>query len=454
MPPQKLKQAALALKFVVIGGSLAGLACGYALRTSGHEVVIIEQNASITKTDGSIRCPPNMTRILCRWPGMTEFFSKYATKLSGLSFRNGATSEPVGFMKFYRQIMSDLGAEFLVLQHNDLRRQLTSLCLAAGVDIKTGTAMNIKNVKEYQVHVTLENGSAVQGNIVIGADGHNSFVRSFVMPDNVEPENVATGVNISISMNRMLEHEEMRSLCEENQFTLWMGAGSSITGVLDTTRETFNLSLCTPTLLNIPTNNDWYQNHKVSDLPFDLSGYDPRLKRLIQLGHSCRPTIQQIFNLEDTVSLSGTIVLVGDAAHSASIHGSHNSSMAFTLKLKHRQIEDAVTLGALFANLSNREQIPVFLETFEELRQPRTLSTQRSEFQGLQVISLPSGEHQEGRDAMLRLTNDCEFEDFDVNAGDSDVPLVVQIWEEYLVLFNHDAVEVVENWWSKWGFML
>ena len=28
---------------------------------------------------------------------------------------------------------------------------------------------------------------------VIGADGHNSFVRSFVMPDNVEPENVATG---------------------------------------------------------------------------------------------------------------------------------------------------------------------------------------------------------------------------------------------------------------------
>ncbi|KAJ7228328.1 hypothetical protein GGX14DRAFT_692402 [Mycena pura] len=483
MPPDNLKQAALALKFVVIGGGLAGLACAYALRTSGHEVVIIEQNASNTKTDGSIRCPPNDFGAVV--PKRYGFVLRTLLFLrASLKFEAGATSEPVGFMKFYRQIMSDLGGEFLVLQvhflrlllmqsaelsfavekHDDLRRQLTYLCLAAGVDIMTGTAINIKTVQEYLVYVTLENGGAVQGNIVIGADGHNGFVRAFVTPDDMEPEHFVTAwvfnsqvdafvsrtqrVNISISTDHMLEHEELRSLCEENQFTIWMGSGSSMNGVLDTTCETFNLAICTPTLLDLPASNDWYKNCDVADLPFDLSEYDPRLKQLIQLGHSCRPTIQPIFEVEDVVSLDGTIVLVGDAAHCVAMHGSHNTSMA---------IEDAVTLGALFAHLARRDQIPVLLETYDELRQHRTRATQVSEFQSLLQISLPSGEHQEARDATLRLTNDREFEDFEDCYRDAEtgvMSVLVQIWEGYLVQFDHDADEVVDSWWTKWKYMI
>ena len=42
---QRSPQAGLQLKFIIVGGSLAGLSAGYALSRAGHEVLILEQDA-------------------------------------------------------------------------------------------------------------------------------------------------------------------------------------------------------------------------------------------------------------------------------------------------------------------------------------------------------------------------------------------------------------------------
>jgi hypothetical protein len=93
----------------------------------------------------------------------------------------------------------------------------------------------------------------------------------------------------------------------------------------------FNLSICSPSPSH-SIDGDMYENHDFSYLrPFDLSGYDPRsvmcvilsrsltssrLQKLIRLGHGCRPTVHKVFAQEDILGLNGSIVLVGDAAHS------------------------------------------------------------------------------------------------------------------------------------------
>ncbi|KAJ6583783.1 hypothetical protein B0H10DRAFT_875651 [Mycena sp. CBHHK59/15] len=114
-------------------------------------------------------------------------------------------------------------------------------------------------------------------------------------------------------------------------------------------------------------------------------------------------------------------------------------------------IEDAVTLGTLFSHLTHRRHVPLLLNAYEEIRHPRTSATQTSEYQSLSQISLPSGAHQEARDEALRLTLSKTFEDFE-NCEDSD--MLVEAWEQYLVLFSHDASEEADSWWSKWGAMM
>jgi hypothetical protein len=48
----------------------------------------------------------------------------------------------------------------------------------------------------------------------------------------------------------------------------------------------------------------------------------------------------------------------------------------------------------------------------------------------------------------LKATLNQVFEDF-LHCGESD--MLVQAWEQYLVLFSHNAAEEVDNWWSMWG---
>ncbi|KAJ7927138.1 hypothetical protein B0H13DRAFT_2312930 [Mycena leptocephala] len=305
------------------------------------------------------------------------------------------------------------------------------MCLDVGVVFKRGKAVDVSKSVDGMT-VTLGDGEILRGDIVVGADGHNSFVRSLVMDKVAEPEHVVSGVNISIPTDVIQNDEEFRSLCNQNELTVWMGPGSCIIGTLDSESDTFSIPICSPTYLD-SADGDMYESHDLSFLsPFDLSGYDPRLQKLIQLGRGCRPTVHKVLEQEDIIALNGSIVLVGDAAHSV-------------------LVEDAVTLGTLFSHLSDPKEIPIFAEIYVELRQRRTNETRISEYQSLAQISLAPGPQQEKRDTTLPLTLDQAFEDFESCTSSE---LLVQAWEQYLVVFSHDAGEAVDNWWSKWGFTL
>ncbi|KAJ7682325.1 hypothetical protein DFH06DRAFT_292525 [Mycena polygramma] len=386
-----------------------------------------------------------MTRILKDWPGADNLFSS-ATKCSGISFKRAENSERVGFMKFYAEIMSDLEADFLVFQYADFIRYLTQLCVDAGVVIKYGCEAVGISTADGIATVSLKDGNALSADIVIGADGHNSLVRA-ILEDNPDAEELkvihtVTGVNISVPTKVFREHEDLESLCTGNETTIWAGNGSSLIGTLDLNAETSYFSLCSPTRLDVDI-SEWYAGSGANKpLPFDLSGYDPRLQKLIGLGSSCFPTVQDISDLDETVGLHETTVLVGDAAHCASIHGSHNAAMG---------VEDAATIGRLFACLSERSQIRPFLHAYHEIRKPRTEATQTSEFAALVQICLPPGDLKVARDMVYQATLNPDFEEF-TKCADSDE--AVAAWEEYLTMFSYNATDQVANYRTLWPHAL
>ncbi|KAJ7656511.1 hypothetical protein DFH06DRAFT_1199781 [Mycena polygramma] len=434
------EKATLSIEFVVVGGSIAGLASGYCLRKAGHAVQIVEKSEGNAKKSGSIRSPPNMTRILKGWPDAEGLFSR-ATKCSGISFNHAEDLERMGYMKFHAEIMTQLGADFLVFQYDDLICYLTQLCLDAGVVITYGReAVGVSNA-DGTTTVSFKDGSVLSGDIVIGADGHNSLLRG-ILGDEEELGTVqiqsVTGINISVPTKVFREHEDLKSLCTDKEMSIWMGNGSSFVGTLNLDVETTYFTLCAPTRLDVDV-SEWYTTSPENKaLPFELSHYDPRLQKLISLGSGCFPTLQNTFELEEFVGLDDTTILLGDAAHCAPIHGNHNASMA---------IEDAATIGGLFAHLSDRSQIRRLLNAYQEIRRPRTTATQTSELTSLGHICLPPGDLKVTRDTVYQSTLHPDFAEFDKCA---DSPVAAEAWEAFLVMFSHNASEEVQAWWSLW----
>ncbi|KAJ7789784.1 hypothetical protein B0H14DRAFT_2943251 [Mycena olivaceomarginata] len=422
---------------------ISGLACGYLLRRAGHDVTILEKSDGKSKTGGSIRSPPNMTRILNEWPGMDALLKSRATGCSGYAFRRADTLERVGFMKFHEEILSELRAEFLVVQHSDLCTHLKALCLGAGAAVDI-----IKAQGSSSATVVLEDGSSLSGDIVIGADGHNSIVRAILARDaeeDLECEHTVLGVNVVVPTEVVEQDPELQSLGDHKELTIWMGSGSIVFGALDKNAQKFNFSIHSPQSLDM-SHSDWDEiGAKKILLPFDLSSYDPRLHKLINMGTTCYPTLHHLYVQDDIWGLDQTVVLVGDAAHSAFIHGNHNSAMA---------IEDAAILGRLFSRISTRSQIPMLLSAYQDIRYPRTKATQESEYQALLQMTIPFGPATEGRDAGLKASLTMGFEDLqNLNAAGSD-NMLMQIWEQYLKLFSYNAAEAVDDWWSMWGYIV
>jgi len=111
-------------------------------------------------------------------------------------------------------------------------------------------------------------------------------------------------------------------------------------------------------------------------------------------------------------------------------------------------IEDAQTLGSLFAGVQQYDQIPRLVAAYEELRQSHCEDTKEWERRKRCMLTLPTGKEQEERDRRMRMSHAyTEWESMDEQAARA-------IWGWELELFAYDANEVVEDWWTKWGPLL
>ncbi|KAJ6448842.1 hypothetical protein C8R47DRAFT_1171936 [Mycena vitilis] len=425
---QAIHQAPLCIQVIVVGGGIAGLACAYVLRRIGHNVVVLDKGDGETKTGGSVRSPPDMTRILREWPGMEDLLRTRGTRCNGYAMRRGDTLEQVGFMKFHEEIMDELTAEFLVLQHDDLHDHLTSLCVDTGVVLNYGCKVISVAVIDRSPIVRLQDGRTICGDIVIGADGHNSLVRAAIVAEQqnaIHVKHTVTGINMSVP-TKVLEELDFESMCNYNEcLTIWMGHCH----IRKMPRQ-FNFAIYEA---------DWeagcYEKRQCRLIC--------RLQKLVERARICYPTVHYILSLEEAVGLNTTLALAGDAAHSVLIHGTHNSAMA---------IEDAETLGKLFSLITQKSQIPKIMEAYQEIRQVRTQAAQGSEFKVLVEISLVREAHQRARDEALKGSlNVLTFQDLQEPPPEAD--RLMQIWDQYLDLFNYNPSEKVEDWWSKshWG---
>ncbi len=103
-------------------------------------------------------------------------------------------------------------------------------------------------------------------------------------------------------------------------------------------------------------------------------------------------------------------------------------------------VEDAVVFGSLFSHLRTLEQIPSFMNAYEELRQRRCALVKLADLGNAYMMVLPDGPEAVARDEDMRRQLD-----------NWDEGMLKTQFEEIAEIFGYDAGDAAEEWWINWG---
>ncbi|KAF7324616.1 FAD-binding-3 domain-containing protein [Mycena kentingensis (nom. inval.)] len=441
MPAQltiNLRKAACSLRILIVGGSIAGLACAFTLQRAGHKVTILERSSGKARSHGGLRSPPNMTRVLNHW-GLD--LSKIATKCTAFVF-NEPGGAMMGLVQLHEEFLKDLMASFVFIQHGDLYDLLLGLATREGADIRYDCP--VASVDCDTLTVMLATGERMSADLIVGADGPASMVRNAVVgqPITGSPDGHHS-LTLSIPTELMRNDEELRPLCEDGNWWVWLGSSTLIHGSLVNSRKEFSIVIGLQGVSQATLDKydeSWDKQYPIEQFGIDFSTFDIRVQKLMKLGRQATPTVHiKRPILESCVCDRARVVIVGEAAHPLVPAGQHNTGLT---------IEDAETLGALFSRIQHPSQISRMLAAYEEIRQPRCNYAQDWELRKRKLITEPFGPEQKARDAGIRrmmLYNDWEH---------IDETRFREMWGDEMEMFSYFATERVDDWWTKWGSLL
>lgn len=193
-----------------------------------------------------------MTRILARW-GFEPYLAKYGVKCPQFRFQKGEfatsliheqsidkisnpgeTGKLIGVIKIHDEFLKDLMADFIFMQvstcynpsvmwnrshlrahtqHGDLQSILLDVATREGVKIRYNTKV-LCTVSE-TMSVNLESGETLYSDLVVGADGPQSVVRSAVIGETITgPIDDSLCLTFSVPIDLMRADEDLKHLTE------------------------------------------------------------------------------------------------------------------------------------------------------------------------------------------------------------------------------------------------
>ncbi|KAJ7166045.1 hypothetical protein C8R46DRAFT_293641 [Mycena filopes] len=465
----------LRLKFIVVGASTAGLASAIALKAAGHDVLVLEKDKRLGGPEsiptGGVRLPPNGCKILFDW-GLEAEIRANAVVGEGFTVYkyegHAAGRDYIGTHRWDPELLSEARGDFLQMRHRDILRILHDAALRpscrpqqqnghhqhahatdsepAPPKVTVRFDAEVVDADFDACTVTLRSGEVLRGHALIGADGASGFIRRRLLEEegdedeDVERDYVPKGLAVYsaiIPRAVAVKDRDVARLYEypqRNMVSFSMGSNRGAQAFLAGKDEDVVFWVYTPDSAQDGTWTDPAQL-QISNV---LGLCDPLIKRLAAL--SGPATCVQIKNhrqLESWVSQSGKVVALGEAAHPFPIISLHTYSIA---------IEDGAFIGKIFSHTRDAARIPEFLHAFEENRKPRCARIDQSEMQYVDVMALPFGPMQAGRDAAMR-ANEAAGR----NVMDAGEVSLQAMWDDMRMVFGYDPADDADEWWMTWG---
>lgn len=366
------KSATTQLQVGIVGCGIAGLSAGIALARAGHNVEIYERSQFTNETGAAILIGPNGSRILSHWGFDTD--AAGALDYTQMRRYKADTIELDSQLRF-DNITDKYNGRWLMLHRADLHnglQQLLEKFPEPTPKIVLGTTVADVNTEEGTI--TLEDGSNVDKDLVVIADGSHSTLIERVT-GTAEPV-----IRLPMSMYRFLRpYEDIMNRTESAQFYKDQTPGfctfyKTVVGrpghLLNTYPcrggELLYCALLHPTKPKERELEGWSNPAEYQDVISDAGGFHPAVKAICE-GATDVKVYNQMYRNPLPTFVKGKTVLIGDAAHLMLPTHGQGAAMA---------MEDALALEVLFSNIFSKAKVSERLQKWNELRLPRVRAVQ------------------------------------------------------------------------------
>ncbi|QIC61083.1 FAD-dependent urate hydroxylase HpxO [Acinetobacter schindleri] len=289
------------MNITIIGAGMAGLTTGIALKKFGHQVSIYEQAEQILPVGAAISLWSNGVKCL-NYLGLTDQVAQLGGQMDNLAYVDGLTGDVMTQFSLY-PLIEEVGQRPYPVSRAELQNMLMDEFGHA--DIHLGKKMVALNDDGQQVTVSFADGSEIQTDLLVGADGTHSMTRAYVIGENV-PRRYAGYVN----WNGLVEVSE--DLAPADQWTTFVGEGKRAS-LMPVANNRFYFFFDVPLPVGLENERSQYKTL----LKEYFKDWCPQVQKLIEAIDEQRTNRVEIHDIEPFADFyKGNVVIVGDAAHS------------------------------------------------------------------------------------------------------------------------------------------
>ena len=341
-----------AVRVIIAGGGTGGLATAIALRKAGLEPLVLEQAPAFTAIGAGLGLYANAMKALT-YLGADAYWRPTAARID-VSEQRGLDDDRLITSSSLDPQTAKYGEPYYCGHRADL---MSSLLRALPPEcVRTGSQVVGFEETDHDVRVELANGEEIRGDLLVGADGLRSRIRTLLMG---ERQARSTGV---VVWRGLIPRDKVPDRYDA-KIMAWFGPRRHV--LLYPLRHArhpdsvYSLSAFVPT--TEVHRESWTASGDLADLRASLADACPALHDLLALMDEALITPIYFRDPLETWG-SNRVILLGDAAHPAPPSAGQGAGMA---------LEDAIMLAACLRRAGAGNERAALRE-YVFRRQPRT----------------------------------------------------------------------------------
>ncbi|KAK4891432.1 hypothetical protein LTR27_009927 [Elasticomyces elasticus] len=355
------------LRVLIIGAGIGGLTTALALRQQWHDVQIFESSKLAQETGAAIHLASNANGLLRRL-GLDAEAIGGVECVGVIEYipQTGAVKYQVDTAKMGKMWQHPWHLVHRAHLHTALK-ELATGSEGKGQAAKLHVASRVQTVDAKNCTITLEDGSTVQGDVVVGADGVHSRARTSIPGGDKHPFDSGKSAFRFLLPTDVLSSDPQTAefISKTGYLTMWIAEDRRLIMYPCVNNTMMNFVAIHPSKESEAdiTGAGWQETGSKARMLEIYKSFAPSIRAILEKADESKLKVWQLLDMEQMPSfIHEKLAVIGDAAHPFLPHQGQGGGQA---------IEDGVALAAVLPMGTTPADVKERLQIFEECRYER-----------------------------------------------------------------------------------